>query len=248
MAMALPVIGIQLHSAGPLTTKVDVNWHPSPNFGPRRGEAAPDLIVLHYTAMATTADSLERLCAPEHEVSAHYLICPNGQIHQMVKEEHRAWHAGAGCWGGCTDVNSASIGVELCNNGQTPFSAPQMAALEQLLAAIMGRWNIPPHRVIGHSDMAPDRKGDPGERFDWRRLAMSGLSVWPKGSGQGDNSRFFQDAIRFGYNPDQEAETLLNAFRLRCRPWATGQLTPTDAALIQDLAERFPVDQNQSST
>ncbi|MCE2739755.1 MAG: N-acetylmuramoyl-L-alanine amidase [Rhodobacter sp.] len=121
----------------------------SPNFGERRGGVAPDLVVLHYTAMPSCAAALERLCDPLAEVSAHYLICEAGDVLALVPERARAWHAGAGSWGAVTDVNSHSIGVELANDGLQPFAAPQMTALEFLLGGILARWSIPPHRVIG---------------------------------------------------------------------------------------------------
>ncbi len=159
---------------------------PSPNHGERRGGAQPDLIVLHYTAMATCAEARARLCDPAEEVSAHWLISETGAAEQLVDEARRAWHAGAGEWAGIGDVNSHSIGIELANTGFHPFPEPQMAALEALLTAIMARWHIPAHRVIAHSDMAPTRKGDPGRHFDWRRLARTGLSVWPVLGGPAD--------------------------------------------------------------
>ena len=120
--------------------------------------------------MDSAQAALERLCDPVHEVSAHYLISSDGTLWQMVDEEHRAWHAGAGEWHGQTDINSRSVGIELDNAGNHPFSARQMEKLETLLPAIMKRWAIPPGGVIGHSDMAPGRKTDPGPRFDWQRL------------------------------------------------------------------------------
>ncbi|HHL21754.1 MAG TPA: N-acetylmuramoyl-L-alanine amidase, partial [Aliiroseovarius sp.] len=156
-----------------------IHAHPSPNHTARRDGLQPRLIVLHFTAMATCDDALARLCAPEHEVSAHYLISNKGDVFQMVEEHRRAWHAGAGAWGGVQDINSRSLGIELDNTGATPFAAAQMDALEQLMRGIMQRWAIPAAGVIGHSDMAPLRKADPGRRFDWRRLALGGLSVWP---------------------------------------------------------------------
>ncbi|RMH49756.1 MAG: N-acetylmuramoyl-L-alanine amidase, partial [Alphaproteobacteria bacterium] len=157
--------------------------HPSPNHGERRGGMRPRLVVLHHTAMAGVGAALARLCDPAAEVSAHWLIGADGAVHALVPEERRAWHAGAGAWGRVTDVNSASIGIELDNPGDRPFAAAQMRALETLLDAIMARWNIPPQGVIGHSDMAPGRKRDPGARFDWFRLARAGRSVWPPGAG-----------------------------------------------------------------
>ena len=221
-----------------------MSFYPSPNCGERRGGARPDLIVIHYTAMASMEAARARLCDPAHEVSAHWLIGREGRAEQLVDEGLRAWHAGAGAWGAVTDVNSRSIGIELDNGGAEPFAAPQMAALERLLAEVMGRWGIRPERVIGHSDMAPARKSDPGPRFDWRRLACAGLSVWPvaaEGRSGGRPVAFRDNARRFGY-PDVAEDLILRAFRLRFRPWATGPLDAVDAALVADLAGRFPVD------
>lgn len=213
---------------------------PSPNFGPRRDGAVPRLIVLHYTAMSGCAEALDRLCDPEAEVSAHILIGRDGAVHRLVDEKDRAWHAGAGSWGGCDDVNSASVGIELDNDGGFPFSEPIMAALEAELDRLMARWEISPAGVIAHSDMAPARKSDPGPRFDWRRLALGGRAVWPKrGRAPGD---FLRDAGRFGYPEDAEPAAVLQAFRARFRPGAAGPLDDTDRALAADLAARFPVD------
>lgn len=214
----------------------------SPNCGPRRDGLRPELIVLHYTAMASAQAALERLCDPAAEVSAHYLIGPAGQVWQMVDEDQRAWHAGAGQWQGRGDVNSRSIGIELDNRGDHPFAAAQMRALEALLAGIMARWAIRPEGVIAHSDMAPARKSDPGPRFDWQRLARQGLSVWPGATG-GAPLPLEQALVRFGY-PVEEAglNACLSAFRLRFRPGACGPADATDAHLAQDLAARFGVD------
>ncbi len=214
---------------------------PSPNFGERRGGARPDLIVLHYTVLSCD-EARTRLCDPSAEVSAHWLVAPDGQAEQLVDEALRAWHAGAGSWGSVTDVNSRSIGIELANSGDEPFPAPQMAALERLLAGVMDRWSIPPQRVIGHSDMAPARKGDPGRRFDWRRLALCGLSVWPAGKEVAPEPAAFAAALtRIGY-PEAAPEVRLGAFRLRFFPGLTGPLTPAEMGAALDLAVRFPVD------
>ena len=210
----------------------------SPNCSPRRGGALPDMVVLHYTGMASCAEAEVRLCDPQSEVSAHYLISEGGAVTALVPEELRAWHAGAGAWGMVQDVNSRSIGIELANSGRQPFSAPQMNALELLLGDVMARWQIGPARVIGHSDMAPARKIDPGPRFDWQRLAAAGLSVWPEAAEAGD---FRTNARAFGY-PDVSDDLLLAAFRARFRPWAQGPLDAVDTSLIADLAARFPVD------
>ena len=211
-------------------------WHPSPNFGPRRGGARPSLVVLHYTGMASADAALARLCDPGSEVSAHYLIDEAGRVFALVAEEMRAWHAGAGSWAGLIDVNSHSIGIELANSGFEPFPQPQMQALEELLSSVLTRWSIPPYRVIGHSDMAPGRKIDPGPRFDWRRLARQGLSVWP-------NTRLIQSmepnsfaasASAFGY-PLVSEDILLAAVRRRFRPWATGPLELEDIRIVLSL-------------
>ena len=171
-----------------LPHSVELIASPSPNFGDRRGGVAPSLIVIHYTAMVSCAEARARLCDPAVEVSAHWLISESGQAEALVPEAARAWHAGAGGWAGLSDINSHSIGIELANTGTQPFAEPQMAALENLLADIMARWSIPAHRVIAHSDMAPDRKSDPGRRFDWRRLALQGLSIWPDAPGDATHS------------------------------------------------------------
>lgn len=202
------------------------------------------MIVLHYTAMETADSALERLCDPSAEVSAHYLISETGHIWQTVPEDQRAWHAGAGQWGDVTDVNSRSIGIELANRCNHPFPEPQMAALEGLMQRIIARWQIAPARVIGHSDMALGRKFDPGPRFDWRRLALQGLSIWPQPGCTGD---FMSDARSFGYGPTADCDSILAAFRMRFRPWARGALDDLDRALMHDLASRYPVDRKAFS-
>ncbi|MGB0661133.1 MAG: N-acetylmuramoyl-L-alanine amidase [Mangrovicoccus sp.] len=226
-------------------------WQASPNFGPRRDGALPSLVVIHYTAMQSAEAALERLCDPLAEVSAHYLIAEDGRIWQMVREQDRAWHAGAGSWGAVGDVNSHSIGIELANTGRHPFPEPQFSMLEQLLAQILDRWTIPASGVIGHSDMAPERKFDPGPRFDWRRLARAGLSIWPengpkRGAADGE---FWDLATRFGYG-DWDRSAVLAAFRARFRPevreiWPDGEISPpsrTDIAILADLVSRSSVD------
>jgi len=211
----------------------------SPNFGPRRDGLRPELVVVHYTAMADCAAAKRALCDPAREVSAHYLIGRDGAVSALVEEEMRAWHAGAGSWKGRGDVNSRSIGIELDNDGFSPFSARLMDALEGLLPGIMSRWGIPPQSVIGHSCMAPGRKIDPGPRFDWQRLARQGLAVWPAaGDIAVDEARFRADALAFGF-PDVDDVLLLETVRLRFRPGASGRLDSRDCALVADLALRF---------
>ncbi|KJZ19706.1 N-acetylmuramoyl-L-alanine amidase [Loktanella sp. S4079] len=202
------------------------------------------MVVLHYTAMKSASAALATLCNPANEVSAHYLIAEDGEVLSLVPEAMRAWHAGAGRWGTETDVNSRSIGIEIANDGYSPFAAAQMNALEEVLDGIRARWAIRPERVIGHSDMAPGRKIDPGGRFDWRRLAMTGLSVWPAAAGQGDPSEFAVHARTFGYTATDDPDLLLSVFRLRFRPWATGPVDAVDAGIAAHLAQLYPVDVN----
>ncbi|MGR3714903.1 MAG: N-acetylmuramoyl-L-alanine amidase [Shimia sp.] len=212
---------------------------PSPNFGPRRDGLRPELIVLHYTAMKTAEAALERLCDPIPEVSAHYLICEKGRVFKLVDEEMRAWHAGAGTWQGKGDINSRSIGIELDNRGTHPFSEPQMVALETLLPTIMARWNIAASSVIGHSDMAPGRKFDPGPRFDWRRLAFQNLALWPDAEpAEGLGTDWATAATQLGYDTTQKEA--LSAFRMRFRPYATGPLDREDARIAAHLTATLP--------
>ena len=218
----------------------------SPNFGERRDGLRPELVVIHYTAMTSCEGAMRALCDPAREVSAHYLISRDGVTHTLVPEDMRAWHAGAGEWRGAGDINSRSIGIELDNDGVSPFSAPLMDALEPLLHGILQRWAIPAHGVIGHSDMAPGRKIDPGPRFDWQRLARQGMSVWPKAQACTlDPAAFERDARQFGY-PNVAPDLLLATFRKRFRPWAKAGLDGYDCALMQDLAQRFGIDRDPS--
>ena len=220
--------------------------HPSPNFGPRRDGLVPELVVLHHTVLEAEA-ALERLCSPEHEVSAHYLITREGRLYRLVDENMRAWHAGAGSWAGRGDVNSRSIGIELENSGLTPFPEPQMARLELLVSDICTRWGIGPEGVIGHQDFAPTRKADPGPRFDWRRLALSGLALWPEPGRPAppDPDRFLADAAAFGYPAEAGLDPVLAAVRARFAPYAKGLLSAQDMALAAGLA-RLAVDRGAS--
>jgi N-acetylmuramoyl-L-alanine amidase len=154
---------------------------PSPNHDARRHGI--DMMVLHYTGMTGAAAALRRLTDPLSKVSAHYLVEEDGQIWRLVPEERRAWHAGVSFWAGERDVNGLSIGIELANPGHEfgyrLFPDPQMRALEALALDILARHPIPRDRVLGHSDVAPARKQDPGELFDWERLARAGIGCWP---------------------------------------------------------------------
>ena len=199
---------------------------PSPNHGARPGGAVVDLVVLHYTGMATVEAALARLCDPAARVSAHYLIDEDGEVFRLVGEERRAWHAGVSSWAGETDVNTRSIGVELANPGHEfgyrPFPEPQLGALETLLGDILERRRIDPARLVGHSDVAPLRKRDPGELFPWRRLAAKGLAYWPAEPScvaDPDEDRARQALARFGYGyGDESLAAVLTAFQRRFRP------------------------------
>jgi N-acetylmuramoyl-L-alanine amidase len=161
------------------------------------------MLVIHYTGMASAGAALERLCDPASEVSAHYMIEEDGVVWRLVAEEYRAWHAGRSFWAGETDINSRSIGIELVNPGHGPdyhaFPDAQMTALERLCQGIRDRFPIPSHLVLGHTDVAPGRKLDPGELFDWRRLAAAGIGLWPTHPVAGDLRTFERDMKRFGY-------------------------------------------------
>jgi len=165
-------------------TLLEIADRPSPNHA-RRGEPARiDMLVLHYTGMANATAALDRLCDPAARVSAHYLVEENGTIWRLVSDERRAFHAGRSCWAGENDLNHVSIGIEIVNPGHEwgyrPFPEEQMTAVERLCHELISRYSIPPHRIVGHSDVAPDRKSDPGELFDWPGLAHAGIGLWPQ--------------------------------------------------------------------
>jgi N-acetylmuramoyl-L-alanine amidase len=155
---------------------------PSPNHGERKFNAKPDMIVLHYTGMRDTEAALVKLCSAGSEVSTHYVVMEDGYIVQCVPETRRAWHAGAAVWEGESDINSCSIGIEIANPGHShgypDFPKRQIAAVTALCRSIFTRYRIPAWRVLGHSDVAPARKQDPGEKFPWRLLSDSGIGLW----------------------------------------------------------------------
>ncbi len=229
---------------------------PSPNHGPRKGVAAPNMAILHYTGMPSAALALARLCNPQAEVSAHYLIDETGQVFRLVSEARRAWHAGVAAWGPVEDVNSHSIGIELAHPGHDgglpPFPEAQMQALERLLFQIRLRWAIPPERVLGHSDIAVGRKIDPGEGFDWPRLAARGHAVvscaqTPQGLAAmlPPETSLTLNALKLGYRWPEGEEgfaALIRALQMRLAPDETGApLSARLAARAADLAARFPV-------
>jgi N-acetylmuramoyl-L-alanine amidase len=168
---------------------------PSPNHNERRGSGTPDMILLHYTGVADNQSAINHLCNPMSEVSAHYIVLQDGYILQLVAESRRAWHAGVSAWAGETDINSCSIGIEIANpgheHGYSEFPKRQIAAVITLCRSISTRYRIPPHRVLAHSDVAPARKRDPGEKFPWKALADSGIGLWVKPAPIQPAERFF---------------------------------------------------------
>jgi N-acetylmuramoyl-L-alanine amidase len=183
-----------------------------------------DMLVLHYTGMRDGRAALERMCDPQAKVSAHYMIEEDGTVYALVEEDRRAWHAGAGSWRGHDDINSRSIGIELVNPGHEfgyrPFPAAQMEALAPLAQSILARHPIPPRNVVGHADVAPVRKEDPGELFDWAWLAARGIGLWPADSAvaspSGDAGAIL---THYGYAVDpNDPKPALVAFQRHFRP------------------------------
>jgi N-acetylmuramoyl-L-alanine amidase len=191
----------------------------SPNQDARPEGTSIDMLVLHYTGMKTADGALARLCDPAAKVSAHYTIDRDGHVYAHVAEPRRAWHAGISFWAGARDINSRSIGIELINPGHefgyVPFAQAQIAALIELGQAIMRRHAIVPSRVLGHSDIAPMRKMDPGELFPWQYLSGYGIGVWPLPS-SGDSAA--ADLARYGYDPDAAPDKAIGAFQRHFRP------------------------------
>lgn len=196
---------------------------PSPNHDARPENSLIDMLVFHYTGMENIDAALQRLCDPAAKVSAHYTIARDGRIFQHVDEACRAWHAGVASWAGKTDINARSIGIELENPGHEfgyiPFADDQMQALISLATEIKNRFAIRPLNILGHSDVAPNRKSDPGELFPWQKLSQHGLGLWP---GPAQTSLPSSALPRLGY-ADAEPDAIC-AFQRRFRPRSlTGQ-------------------------
>ena len=195
----------------------------SPNHDARPGGVAIDMVVLHYSGMETADAALARLCDPAAKVSAHYLIDEDGAVRRLVAEERRAWHAGVAWWRGVRDVNGRSLGIELVNPGHEfgyrPFAEAQMAALEDLARGILARHPIEARNVVGHSDVAPRRKMDPGELFDWPRLAAAGIGLWPDSApaDAADADEVKAMLADFGYETEDPGMTV-TAFQRHFRP------------------------------
>ena len=233
---------------------------PSPNHD-ERPEATPlDTLILHYTGMQSAGDAIDRLRDPVARVSSHYVVDEDGTIWRLVAEERRAWHAGISFWRGHTVLNGRSIGIEIVNPGHEwgyrPFPPAQMAAVRRLCQSILSRHPIPPRNVVAHSDVAPDRKQDPGELFDWRGLARDGIGLWPEDVPDLGTGDALTDAAalapvraslaRLGYQVEPEGEadaalrTVLLAFQRHWRPEAmTGAADAGTRARLDGVLRRI---------
>lgn len=243
--------------------RVPLDVAPSPNHGERR-VTRPDMIVLHYTGMANGDVALKRLCAPHSEVSAHYLVFEDGRCVQCVPEARRAWHAGVSFWAGVRDINSHSIGIEIANpghaSGYPDFPRKQIDAVIALCADIVRRHRIRAERILGHSDVAPQRKQDPGEKFPWRALHAAGIGHWVAPASEtlrgntlhpadsGAEVKAMQAALhQYGYGLeasgtyDATTENVVRAFQRHFRPARPdGIADPSTRATLRKLMARLP--------
>lgn len=245
-------------------SKLVADLHPSPNIEPRQRGLTPTIIIVHYTGLNCVEKSIEVLSRPDCKVSCHYVVGEDGRITQMVAESLRAWHAGVSSWHAETDINSSSIGIEIQNpghNGGYPdFPAEQMTAVTALCQDIIARHRIPAERVLAHSDVAPGRKIDPGEKFDWPGLHRAGVGHWVEpmpvnaedrgfsGRKQGPEVLAAQELLaRYGYGIEptgiysDRMKTVLSAFQLHFRPARVdGRLDLSTFATLQRLVETLP--------
>ena len=220
-----------------------ITARPSPNFNDRKHPI--DMLVLHYTGMKNGQMALDRMCDKEAGVSAHYMVWEDGRVVQMVGEDKRAWHAGVSSWQGADDLNSRSIGIEIVNGGHDfrltdgslePFPKAQIDAVIELCSGILERWDIPKSWIVGHSDIAPARKEDPGEHFPWAQLAAAGIGVWPQDSEpvlHNDIQNLQADLATIGYAPDVATEKSVTAFQRRwVQDAVTGKADPVTRSMI----------------
>jgi N-acetylmuramoyl-L-alanine amidase len=235
--LLLPMLA--LAACAPVPERVgmpEAQWRASPNFNERRA----NFVILHHTGDNSADASLGTLTSAFREVSAHYLVGRDGGIYQLVDERQRAWHAGESYWGGNTDLNSVSIGIELDNNGREPFADAQIVSLLRLLEDITQRHRIPPANILGHADVAPRRKVDPSGLFPWRTLAARGYGLWCEPPYPEPPAAF--DAMlglqALGYELANPSSTVA-AFRRRYLPDATdSRLTERDRALVHCLLQK----------
>ena len=217
MRISVPATLLALAACAPLPQRAGIptEWQPSPNFNERR----PNFVILHHTSDDSVAQALRSLTNPLRAASAHYLIGRDGNIIQLVDERARAWHAGASKWGADTDLNSASLGIELDNNSNEPFPEAQISALLRLLADIKERYHIPAANFLGHADVAPGRKVDPSGYFPWKTLADHGYGLWCDPPFAPPPLPFdpAMELRALGYNTDDLAAAL-RAFKLHFLP------------------------------
>ena len=222
---------------------------PSPNFDARPDGQVIDILLLHYTGMESATAAIARLCDVTAKVSAHYCVDEDGSLYRLVPEETCAWHAGAASWAGAGDINARSIGIELVNPGHEfgyrPFPKAQMETLTELAAGILARHPIPPHRVLGHADVAPLRKEDPGELFDWARLATAGIGLWPGETAPRDPpgaAESKRQLAQFGYGyQDDDPAAVITAFQRHFRPRKlTGEIDAETAGRLAALLDLLP--------
>jgi N-acetylmuramoyl-L-alanine amidase len=225
----------------------------SPNHDERPPAQPVDILLLHYTGMQSAQAAIDRLVDPTTKVSAHYLIEEDGTAWRLVAEDQRAWHAGVSAWGGARDINARSIGIELVNPGHEfgyrPFPPAQMDSLEALALDILSRHPIPARHVLGHSDVAPSRKQDPGELFDWEGLSRHGIGLWPRPDREPLSwsvSEFQKALSLFGYEVpshgelDEATRAVLIAFQRHFRPsQLDGLPDPESAGLLADLLDQI---------
>lgn len=212
---------------------------PSPNFEARRDGKKPNTLLLHYTGMQSAEAALQRLCDPASKVSSHYVVDEDGAIAQLVDEAQRAFHAGESFWGGERDINSVSIGIEIVNPGHEfgyrNFPGAQMQSVLKLCRDIVQRHRIAPRNVLGHSDVAPTRKIDPGELFDWKFLADNGVGLYPRDANTAPTTGFTAKLAEYGYDIRDERAAIL-AFQRHFTPRnMTGVADEASAGVLQDL-------------
>lgn len=246
-----------------MSSPLSIEQRPSPNHGPRAAGVPVDVLLLHYTGMPSADSAVAWLCDPRSQVSSHYFVFEDGRIAQLVPEDRRAWHAGVSHWAGATDLNSASIGIEIANPGHRfgyrAFPPEQVAAVIALSRDILSRWPIPPERVLAHSDIAPSRKEDPGELFPWMDLHRAGIGhlvpaaeargVSIRRGDSGDAVLALQEQLRrYGYGLavdgiyGPETQTVVRAFQRHFRPLRVDGIADAQTILTLDrLLASLPV-------
>lgn len=234
---------------------MDIISCPSLNFDDRAGGQSPSMIILHYTGTRTAEEARDIFASPEASgdygrVSPHYMIDGQARVYRFVNEEKRAWHAGRAAWGDVTDINSASIGIEIWNTGHEfdleDFLPAQIETLKPLIADIRSRWMIPDRNILGHSDVAPGRKLDPGEKFPWQNLAAAGIGIMPRAgslerAASWSDDEFWQRLREFGYTYTDEKSVLLQEFRRHYVPSLLGAegLQSKDICALFDISAQI---------